>query len=104
MNRRQAFFATVYLAAVAGGAVLPAVASAAANVDIDVAPPAPRVEVVPPPRVGYEWAPGFWAWRGGAHVWVSGRWVVERRGYHWVPDRWVRVGPHWHYARGYWAR
>ena len=80
----------------------PAMASAA--VDIIVAPPAPRVEVVPPPRAGYVWAPGYWAWRGHEHVWVSGRWLAERHGYHWVPDRWEQRGDHWHYYHGYWER
>lgn len=104
MNRYQSFIATLCVAAATAGSLLPGVSAAGVSVDIDIAPPAPRVELVPPPRVGYVWAPGYWAWRGGAHVWVSGRWVAERRGYHWVPDRWVQVGPHWHYARGYWAR
>lgn len=98
----QAAFATLLVAVGALG--LPAVSSAGINVDIDVAPPVPRVEVIPPPRAGYVWAPGYWAWRNGAHVWIGGRWVAERRGYHWVPDRWEQVGPHWHYWRGHWER
>ncbi len=104
MTKHKALVATLCLAAAGGSWLLPGVSAAAVGIDIDIAPPAPRVEVVPPPRAGYVWAPGYWAWRGGVHAWVPGRWVVARRGYHWVPDRWVRVGPHWHYARGYWAR
>ena len=46
------------------GLLAPVVASAQVGVDITVAPPAPRVEVVPPPRVGFVWAPGYWEWRG----------------------------------------
>jgi hypothetical protein len=84
--------------------VAPVVASAAVGVDIDIAPPAPRVEVVPAERPGFVWAPGYWVWRGSAHEWVGGHWIRERRGFHWVPDRWVQVGPHWHYERGHWAR
>jgi hypothetical protein len=84
--------------------VAPVVASAAVGIDINVAPPAPRVEVVPPPRPGYVWAPGFYEWRGGAHVWVPGRWMGERHGYHWVPDRWEQRGDHWHHWRGHWER
>jgi len=68
------------------------------------APPPIRVEPMPPPRVGYVWAPGFWEWRGHEHVWVAGRWVGERRGYHWIPDRWEQRGPHWHHERGHWER
>ena len=28
--------------------------------EVDVAPPAPRVEVVPAPRAGYVYEPGYW--------------------------------------------
>jgi WXXGXW repeat (2 copies) len=80
------------------------VAYCAVDIDIDVAPPAPRVEVIPGPRAGYVWAPGFWEWRGNAHVWVPGHWIGERRGWHWVPDRWDQVGPHWHHYPGHWER
>jgi len=90
--------------AMGASAALPTVASAGVAVDIEVAPPPVRVETVPPPRGGYIWAPGYWAWRGGAHVWVPGRWMHERRGWRWVPDAWVQVGPRWHYRRGHWER
>src|ERR1700676_5578896 len=82
----------------------PTMASAGVFVDIDVAPPPVRVEVVPPPRVGYAWAPGFWAWRGHGHVWVPGRGIGEHGGYHWIPDGWEQRGPHWHHERGHWER
>ena len=42
---------------------------AAAEIYVNIAPPAPRYEVVPAPRVGYVWVPGFWDWRGNRHVW-----------------------------------
>ena len=58
------------------------VAPGAVSIDIDVAPPAPRVEVIPAPRAGYVWAPGYWEWRDSAHVWIPGRWMGERHGYH----------------------
>ncbi|HEV7986203.1 MAG TPA: YXWGXW repeat-containing protein [Steroidobacteraceae bacterium] len=88
----------------AGAIAAPALSSAAVLVDVDVAPPAPRVEVLPGPRAGYAWAPGYWAWRGHRHVWVRGHWIRERVGYHWVPDAWVAAGPRWHYAPGHWER
>jgi hypothetical protein len=84
--------------------VMPALASAAVGIDIEIAPPAPRVEVLPAPRPGYVWAPGFWEYRDRAHVWVPGHWVGERRGYHWVPDRWDQRGPRWHHEPGHWQR
>ena len=36
-----------------GALSVPGVAQAGVAISIDVAPPPPRVEVVPPPRVGY---------------------------------------------------
>src|SRR5215467_13031408 len=79
-------------------AVLSTPAFAGVNINIDIAPPPARVEVVPPPRPGYVWAPGYWAWEGRQHVWREGRWIVVRPGYYWVPERWVEYrgprGPH----------
>jgi len=86
------------------GVLAPAVGLARVNVDIDIAPPAPRTELVPGPRPGYVWAPGHYVWRRHAHVWVPGVWMRERRGYHWVPDEWAHAGPRWHYVPGHWAR
>jgi hypothetical protein len=79
-------------------------AVAAVGVDIDVRPPPERVVVVPAPRRGYVWAPGYWRWNGRDHVWVEGRWVRERRGYHWVPAHWEGRGGRWHFEDGHWER
>jgi hypothetical protein len=79
-------------------------ATAAVGLSIVVAPPEPRAEVVPGPRAGWVWAPGYWEWRGRAHVWVPGHWIRERRGYHWVADVWVHNGPQWVFQRGHWER
>jgi hypothetical protein len=83
-------------------AVLSVTSEGAVVVDVAVAPPAPRMVVVPPPRAGYVWAPGYWRWSGQRYVWVDGRWVHERRGYRWVPEQWVAVGPRWHFVPGHW--
>lgn len=99
-----------YLLAAAAAIVMstPAVAAVDFRFGVEVAPPPPQVEVVPAPRPGYVWAPGYWDWRDGRHVWVNGHWVVERPGYAWVPDRWVEYrehrGPHWHREPGHWER
>ena len=100
--RKMALALMLAVGAVSLSAPLPALS--AVNLDIDIAPPAPRVEVVPPPRVGWVWAPGFWAWRGHRHFWVAGRWMRERPGFHWVPAHWQPRGPHWHFVPGHWAR
>jgi WXXGXW repeat (2 copies) len=81
-----------------------AVAAVNINIDIGVPPPVPRYEVVPPPRPGYVWAPGYWRWEGRRHVWVAGNWMGARPGYYWVPPRWdPRDGRH-HFESGRWER
>jgi hypothetical protein len=85
----------------AATAVAPGVSSAA-RLEVDIAPPADRVEVVPTLRPGYVWAPGYWDYRGGSHVWVAGHRIRERRGYHWAPDHWTQDGSHWRRERGHW--
>jgi len=84
----------------------PAAAQASMSVGLTIGtpPPAPVYEVVPAPRVGYAWAPGFWHWEGSRHVWHAGYWMPERRGYNWVPDRWAQVHGGWHHEQGHWDR
>ena len=80
----------------------PARGRTVALVDIDVRPPPPRVVVVPEPRRGYVWAPGYWRWNGHAHVWVDGKWLRERRGYRWEPAHWEERHGRWHFEEGHW--
>ncbi|WYX12858.1 YXWGXW repeat-containing protein [Achromobacter xylosoxidans] len=61
-----------------GALSVPGVAQAGVAISVDVAPPPPRVEVLPPPRVGYVWAPGHWEWVGGRHAWIGGVWMPAR--------------------------
>lgn len=79
-------------------------AAARTDVYLNFAPPAPRVEVVPAPRAGYVWVPGYWEWRGHKHFWVSGRWLRERRGYHYAPARWEEHEGRWVFRGGGWNR
>jgi hypothetical protein len=85
-----------------GAIALPSIGSARVYVDVDLAPPAPRVEVVPRARVGYVWAPGYWNYTGHRHVWTKGHYLRERRGHHWVADGWEQRGNRWHRVRGHW--
>jgi len=94
--------AILYVALGIGASVMPMAGNARVFVDIDVAPPAPQVEVVPEARVGFVWAPGYWNWDGHRHVWVAGRWIHDRPGHHWVPDRWDERHGRWHYEAGHW--
>jgi hypothetical protein len=108
-NRPKAWLKRILLAPV----VLPAFAAAmfigsvapaySAVVDIEVAPPAPRVVEVPPPRAGFVWAPGYYRWDGHQHVWVDGRWLRERPGMHWVPEHWDERHGRYHFEPGHWA-
>lgn len=88
--------------------VAPSIFSPAAaqelSISIGTPPPAPMYEVVPAPRPGYVWAPGYWNWEAGRHVWHGGAWMAERPGYHWVPDRWASYHDGWRHMPGHWDR
>jgi hypothetical protein len=100
MHIRRGVVATL----LAIGATLIPVAGQAARVavDINVAPPPAVVEVVPEPRAGYVWAPGYHHWDGRRHLWVKGHWIRERRGHEWVAHRWEQRGDRWHFEEGHW--
>ena len=89
-----------------GAIALPA--SAAVDVILQVAPPEPRYEVVPAPRRGYTWAPGYWGWDGNRHYWHPGQWMEHRHGHRWVPAHWVDTDPgprrRWRFVPGHWER
>lgn len=101
MHIQKTLLAMLWLTAATAAA--PSVSSAA-RLEVDIAPPEARVEVIPPLRPGYVWAPGYWDYRGDRHVWVAGHRIRERRGYHWTPDRWTQDGSHWRHERGHWDR
>ena len=109
MMRRSLFTALAAAAVatpalIAPGMVSPAAAQVDFNLVINSPPPPPRYEVVPAPRAGYVWAPGYWRWENQRHVWAPGHWMAERRGYHWVPDRWAQTDRGWRHSPGYWDR
>jgi len=100
-RRLKIFFAT---ALCLGAMAAPAFAQINISIDLGLAPPPPRVEVVHEEvRPGYFWIPGFWYWDGHRHMWSKGRWEHERPGYHWVPARWEDHGPRHHYEPGRWV-
>ena len=87
-------------------AVLMTAAPAGAEtfVTLNVGPPAPVYEVVPPPRHGYVWAPGYWDYQHHKHYWRKGHWEHERHGHHWVDGRWAENNGRWELKRGHWER
>ena len=101
MMHRKLLLAALAVSAI-GLAPLPA--AAAVSVYLDVAPPAARYEVLPAPRRGYAWQPGFWEWRGDRHYWRKGYWVRERPGYFFHPSRWEQRNGRWYLERGGWHR
>ena len=82
------------------GMAFPAVART--DLIVNVAPPPARYEVVPAPRVGFVWAPGYWEWRHGKHHWVKGQYIRHRRGYVYEPARWVENDGRWRYVTPGW--
>ena len=95
---------TLLSALMASTVVLPQLAQARAEVIVTVEPPAALYEVVPEPRTGYVWAPGYWHWNGQRHLWHSGYWVRHREGQHWVAHHWDRRGDRWYFVDGRWER
>ena len=80
-TRNLALIGLLCLGTAGGVAYTPPVeARTFVDLDINVAPPAPRYEQVVV-RPGYVWAPGYWRWDGhGHHVWVGGYYMHERAG------------------------
>jgi hypothetical protein len=101
-NHRSRFVATALAGAMLIGSVAPAFS--AVGIDINIAPPAPRVVEAPAPRPGFVWAPGYYRWDGHQHVWVDGRFIHERHGSHWVPEHWDERHGHYHFIPGHWER
>ncbi|MGB7193842.1 MAG: YXWGXW repeat-containing protein [Collimonas pratensis] len=91
------------LAAVSAAALLPTQAMAQVGVNIIIGtPPPPRYERMPPPRVGYLWAPGYWNWDGRRHVWAGGHWERARNGYRYDRPQWQHGRNGWELHRGGW--
>ena len=96
--------AAVSMSALMVPAMLKPAAAQSIHFVIGTPPPAPVYEVVPAPRVGYVWAPGYYRWDGGRHIWTPGRWLAQRVGYRWVPDRWEHGPNGWYFVAGRWDR
>ncbi|NMM36306.1 MAG: hypothetical protein HHJ09_02175 [Glaciimonas sp.] len=81
-----------------------AVAQVGINIVIGNAPPPVRYEVVPAPRRGYEWAPGYWNWNGRKHIWARGHWERVRAGQYYQRPEWQQDNDGWRLNRGGWQR
>src|SRR5437762_1218050 len=90
-------------ALVVGAGLLGGAPAQAQEIRIQIAPPAPRVEVVgmaPSPQ--HFWIGGHWRWEGGKHVWTPGHWEGRRAGQIWEPAHWAHWGHHWRFVPGHW--
>jgi hypothetical protein len=99
MLKRKALFAAI-VASTLGA--FPLAASADKVIVVEEAPPPLKHEVVPAPRHGYVWAPGYWDWRHGHYTWVNGHWEKERHGMYWHPNRWEQRNGRWEFEHGGW--
>lgn len=82
-------------------------APALADVGLSViigAPPPPHRVIVPSPRAGYVWVPGYWRWTGYSYLWIGGHWAQHRPGYYWHPPRYIRRDHTYRYHPGRWSR
>ncbi|HEY2511970.1 MAG TPA: hypothetical protein VGI39_13980 [Polyangiaceae bacterium] len=71
---------------------------------VEVAPPAVRVEVIPPAPPQHFWIAGYWGWHGGRHVWMPGRYERVRPGWGYERAHWAHERHGWHLAPGRWHR
>lgn len=90
------------LCVLVAAAILGTPANARVDVDVSIAPPPARVEVVPAPQAGYVWTPGYWSWDGYQHIWIDGHLIEDQPGYRWVPGRWDHNDRHYRFEPGRW--
>lgn len=96
--------AAAAMLAITSAAFLPieAIAQVSVNIILGDAPPPVRYEVVPAPRNGYVWAPGYWNWSGNRHVWSNGHWERNRPDYSYAQPQWRQENDGWRLDRGGW--
>ena len=91
------------IALCAGSAAMSDVAFAQEEIEVEIAPPAARVEVIPvAPSPRHFWIHGYYSWGRGVHYWVPGHYDVLRPGWAWAESRWAPVGRRWHFYPGHW--
>lgn len=74
------------------------------SIDFAFGSPPQRYELVPPPRHGYVWMPGYWRSPGRHHEWVAGSWIRAQHDHAWNAAHRVPVGQGWHHAGGAWRQ
>jgi hypothetical protein len=92
------------LIAALGLAALPVLANEYVVRDVTIAPPEPPNEVMPAPRAGYVWAPGYYDYAQNKHHWHKGHWVQERKGYRYEAPRWAQENGRWNLSAENWVK
>lgn len=101
---KRILLATVFAVSAVAMVNTEALAQVNVNIVIGNPPPPVRYEVIPAPRSGYIWAPGYWNWNGSRHVWNGGQWQRARTGYYYTQPQWRQSGSEWRLDRGGWER
>ena len=101
---KKVLVSALFAAGMIGAVAIPLPSLADVQVFVDRAPPAVQVEVVPGPRQGYVWSPGYYDWKNDNHVWVQGESIREREGYSYQPNRWVERDGRWNLERSRWEK
>ena len=91
------------IAASFGGITQSTLAFADVEIFFNRAPPPIRYELVPEPRRGYLWAPGYWDANRNKHAWKKGHWERERSGHYYSEPRWIERNNGWVLERGRWT-
>ena len=102
MKIRKTIGGVVLALGLAGSATIAAAASTSGEIEIQIAPPADRVEVIPAPREGYIYERGHYDWDGGRYVWHEGHFIQKREGHVYRPYALEHRGDRWYYRRGHW--
>lgn len=106
MNLRSLLLACALGGAVAGSAIVPAVAQVYGGAYVQVGPPAPIYEAIPvSPGPAYYWQSGYWSWNGYRYVWIHGHYGYRPySGATWHPGHWAHAGGGWYWRPGHWGR
>jgi hypothetical protein len=82
----------------------PMPAQARTRIYVNVAPPAPLVEVrTVAPSHHHVWVSGYHRWDDGRYVWVPGHYAVAPRHHsHWVRGHWAHSRRGWYWIDGHW--
>jgi hypothetical protein len=100
MNLRNASRAALVAAGIFGIATVGH--AVVQEIEITIAPPANRVEIVPAPRTGYIYEPGHYAYDGEKYEWKQGTFIEERPGHVYTPYAFERRGDKYYLRPGHW--